>query len=166
MSMSKLVSKPSEVRDNAVRFELEVDTSPTLQDRLAYARAWYAFKTKNGWQFVPSKFGGYTNMTAKEYLNNDLRDGRRTEKQLAQWFTEVPEDSELFTELYGELVALLETYQKAPSTAARISVLNEVYTEHFGETAADGSDTAIVDLMLLVAAKLSPSELARLKAEL
>lgn len=164
--MSKLVSKPSEVRANATRFEAELDASPQLQDRLAYARAWYAFKTKKGWQFVPSKFGGYTDMTAKEYLNDDHRDGRRTEKQLAQWFSEVPEDSELFAELYAELVTFLELYQKTPSTAARINVLTSVYTEYFGEEAADSTDSAIVDLMLLVAAKLSPAELSRLKAQL
>lgn len=164
--MLKLVSQPSEVEDNAAHFAAELATSPALQDRLAYARAWYAFKTTAGWQFVPSKFGGYTNMTAAEYLNDDLRDGRRTEKQLAQWFTEVPDQSDLFKELYGELVSLLATYQKAPSTAARISVLKEVYAENFADEAAANTDAAIVDLMLLVATKLAPAELARLKAGL
>ena len=163
--MSTLVTNPAEVEANTVRFPSELESSSALQDRLSYARAWYAFPhSKGGWSFVPSKFGGYKDMTAFEYLDGSPRDGRRTESQLDQWFIEVQEEDELHAELYAGLVAFLDCYGKIPSTKARISVLADFYLTD--EEPDDKADAAIVDLILQVAKKLPKQELARLRAAL
>ncbi|RWP29078.1 hypothetical protein [Mesorhizobium sp.] len=163
--MSQLVTNPAQVEANAVRFEGELAASAELQERLSYARAWYAFpRDRGGWRYVPSKFGGYKGMTAAEYLDDSPRNGRRTEKQLGQWFVEVSEDDELHDELYDGLVDLLDTYDKAPSTAARISILAEAYQNR--EDEPNEEDSTIVDLILLVAKKLPRNELERLRKAL
>lgn len=162
--MSNLVTNPSQVEASAVRFPRQLDASPALQDRLPYARAWYAFPDgKGGWLYVPSKFGGYRDMTAAEYLDDSPRDGRRTEKQLSQWFVEVPVHTELHAELYDGLVAFLARYGKTPSTKARISVQTDLHEGYADQDSVDNSDSAIVDLMLLVAKKLPQNELSRLR---
>jgi uncharacterized protein HemY len=121
--MSKIVASERQALANINRFIRELDASPGLQARLGFARAWYADRGSDGnWRFGPSKFIGYERMTAEEYLNEDPRDGRRTEKQLTQWFEEVPEGTELHEELSSCLVAFLEQYGKTPSAKVRISV--------------------------------------------
>jgi len=161
--MSRLVRSAAQVEANAVRFQSEL-YDPKLQKRLAYARAWYAFPdSEGGWLYVPSKFGGYRDMTAAEYLDGMPRDGRRTEKQLGQWFVEVPEDSDFHAELYEGLVDFLQGYSKAPSTKARISVSVDVYQNYTDEEHSSSEDSALVDLILLVARKLPTNERARLR---
>lgn len=164
INMMQLVHSAEQVEANAVRFKNELDANPALQERLSYARAWYAFRDgSGGWRYVPSKFGGYRNMTAAEYLNDAPRDGRRTEKQLGQWFVEVPDGSELHAELYGGLVGLLNAYGKTPSTKARISVSAAPSASH--DEPSPG-DSALVDLILLVARRLPANERARLRSEI
>ena len=165
--MSNLVTNPKQVEDNADRFQSELVGTPELQERLSYARAWYAFPDgKECWIYVPSKFAGYRDMTAAEYLDDAPRDGRRTEKQLKEWFVEVPKDSDFHAELYAGLISFLDTHGKAPSTKARISVSVEEYEKRLDRKLPDPTDSAIVDLILLVASKLPQNELARLRGAL
>jgi hypothetical protein len=164
--MSTLVSTSKQALRNIARFGKELDGSADLQSRLAYARAWYAHLDDNGeWHFGPSKFCGYQGMTAEEYVNDDPRDGRRTERQLAQWFTEVPEDDALYEELTEALTSLLAEYGKAPSAKMRINVTTEFYEAHV----ADGDtplDRTIADLMIAVAKRLPKAERDRVRAAL
>ncbi|MCB1502211.1 MAG: hypothetical protein KDK07_20910 [Bauldia sp.] len=166
--MSKLVTNPAQLEDNALRFPDELDGSPALQDRLPFARAWYAFRTEEGgWRYVPSKFGGYQGMTASEYLDDDeFRDGRRTEKQLQQWFEPVLEGTPLYDEVYDGLVAFLNTYGKAPSAKTRINVPKDPFADPIFDPVRVTLESAVVDLMLMVAKKLPRDELARLRASL
>lgn len=162
--MSTIVAHKQQSFDNIARFEAELDESPELQRRLAYARAWYAVLNEDGeWVFAPSKFCGYENMTAEEYVNDDPRDGRRTEKQLQNWFSVVPEGEELFDELNEQLTAFLSHYDKPPSTAVRINVTNEYLAEYF---AGDKGvrDRQIADLLIAVSRSLPIDERNRVKA--
>ncbi|WP_100259705.1 hypothetical protein [Qipengyuania seohaensis] len=162
--MSILVANKQQVLENIARFEEELDKSQELQRRLAYARAWYATYDDDGeWMFAPSKFCGYETMTAEEYVNDDPRDGRRTEKQLQNWFTIVPEDGDLFDELNEELTAFLAKYDKPPSTAVRINVEKEFLE---GWYAGDelGKQREIADLLIAVARSLPADERQRVKA--
>lgn len=132
--MSKIVTSERQALANIRRFARELDASPGLQGRLGFPRAWYADKGADGtWHFGPSKFIGYDGMTADEYLDDDARDGRRTEKQLAQWFEEVPEGTDLHETLSSDLFALLGRYGKVPSAKMRINVLESVLLDYAAE---------------------------------
>jgi hypothetical protein len=166
--MSTLVTSPQRVRTNIDRFYREVEQSPALQGRLAYARAWYAYRHDDGqWRFGPSKFVGYEGMNANTYMEHeDGRDGRRTEAQLQQWFTVVDPASELHEELSAALFTLVARYGKVPSTKMRINILKTEYEQLFGGVdQADPNDT-IVDLMVAVGKSLPPFHLERLRARL
>jgi hypothetical protein len=163
--MYTVVSDPENVLANIARFEDEIKQSHALQKRLAYARAWYAYQdAKGAWHFGPSKFVGYEGMTAARYIDTaEDRDGRRTEAQLQQWFTEVDPASQLGKELSAALFAFLAQYGKAPSTKMRINVPNATYEAHFGRGAKDPHDI-ILEMIVVAAKTLPPSQLKRLRA--
>lgn len=164
--MSILVTNPHEAISNILRFETQLKRSPELQARLAYARSWYAHPPGTAhWGFGPSKFIGYQGMTAKEYLNEESRDGRRTERQLGEWFIEIPPQDPLHAELSQALHAFLRRYGKTPSSLSRINVSRELYE---ARTATGGAQLhrAVADLLILVARQLPTPERTRVRAAL
>ncbi|GAA0675111.1 hypothetical protein FHT00_002927 [Sphingomonas insulae] len=164
--MSVIVPNVREALNNVRRFAREVKTSTILQSRLAYARAWYAHRDVEGdWHFGPSKFIGYEGMTAKEYVNEEHRDGRITERQLGQWFTQVPEGTPLHAELDQALRSFLERYGKVPSSLSRINVTANFYAEHVpgGDLP---EDRMVADLLIAVARRLPQMERDRVRAAL
>lgn len=164
--MSKMVSTQQQAEANIRHFESELDGSTALQRRLPYARAWYADRDDSGdWHFGPSKFIGYRGMTADEYVNDDPRDGRQTERKLATWFVEVSEADELFEELSDLLVAFLAEYGKAPSTAMRLNISAELH-ERIKAGAHAPDDRVIADLIIAVVRKLQPAERRRIASAL
>jgi hypothetical protein len=163
--MYAVVCDAENVLANIARFEDEIKQSHALQKRLAYARAWYAYQDEKGaWHFGPSKFVGYDGMTAQRYIETaEDRDGRRTEAQLQQWFTQVDPASQLGKELSAALFALLAQYGKAPSTKMRINVPNAVYEAQLGQSAKDPHDV-ILDMIVIAAKTLPPSQFEKLRA--
>lgn len=163
--MTKIASSADTVLANITRFQDELEDSTDLQDRLAYARAWYAYKDNKGrWQFGPSKFVGYEGLDAGSYIKTAQdNDGRRTEAQLQQWFTVVEPGSDLHDEISADLFTFLAFYGKTPSTKMRIGVLNDVYKEHFGEP---NMNAAIVELIVAVAKTLPADLAAKLRLKL
>jgi hypothetical protein len=164
--MSILVTNPHEAISNILRFETQLKKGSGLRARLAYARSWYAHPSeKGGWCFGPSKFIGYQGMTAKEYLNEESRDGRRTERQLGEWFIEIPPQDLLHGELNQALHAFLRRYGKTPSSLSRINVSRELYEARM---AAGGArlHRAVADLLILVARQLPTPERMRVRAAL
>jgi hypothetical protein len=162
--MAGIVSSPDEAVQNIGRFERELKASATLQDRLPFARAWYAVRDDDGeWHFGPSKFIGYRGLSAEDYVSEALElDGRRTERQLGQWFTQLSPQDPLYRELNKRLGDFLDTYGKAASKLARINVSRD-----FHEDDKDGAaDRVLADLVIAVAKRLPPAERARLKATL
>jgi hypothetical protein len=152
---------------NIARFGAELQKSAALQNRLAYARCWYACQDNEGkWQFGPSKFVGYDGMTADGYIDTaEDRDGRRTEAQLQQWFAAVDPGSKLGSELGSALYRFLANYRKAPSTKMRISVPKKVYETAFGAGARDAHDV-LVETIVAAAKALPPSHFEKLRAQL
>jgi uncharacterized protein (DUF433 family) len=138
------VSSPQEAADNILRYGSEVRGSAPLRERSGYVRSWYARKDNSGqWRFAPSKFIGYRNPTAKNYLgasgNDGERDGRQTERVLSEWFTPAEAGSRLERELAAALRRFLSEIEQAPNARARISVLNSDIDEPSATSAtADG----------------------------
>lgn len=166
--MAKIVTKATDVIRSISAFNAALDASEGLQERLAYVRGWYAVRNGDGdWAFGPSKFIGYQNLTADEYLTpKSGLDGRKTEAQLVQWFQLVDEDTELYDELWDALIEFLDRYDKEPSRAARISVLDDSRDDFIDE--ADGNDyhSKVVNLIVEVARSLPTPYLRALKDKL
>lgn len=164
--MAKLVSTLRQVLQNIPLYEPELQKSNALQGRLSFARAWYAWRdAAEKWHFAPSKFCGYLGMTAFEYVNEDNLDGRRTERQLSNWFTEVPQSDPLYQTLASELGSLLEIYGKIPSAKMRINVEKSFWESHLS-VSKDGLDSSLTDLLIIVARQLPMAARIRLKAVL
>jgi hypothetical protein len=163
--ISILVTDLQEAISNILRFEAQLDGSSDLRARLAYARSWYAHPHEEDWCFGPSKFIGYQGMTAKEYVNEESRDGRRTERQLGEWFIEIPPQDPLHGELSRALHTFLRQYGKTPSSLSRINVSRELYE---ARTAKGGAQLhrAVADLLILVARQLPTPERLRVRAAL
>jgi hypothetical protein len=149
-----LVVSPDEVEKNIHSFIKAVESDGALQARLSNARAWYASKDQNGrWQFAPSKWAGYSNMTATQYVENARAnmDGRQTENRLSQWFRALPPGSSEHRELLRELAAFTSRYGKQPSAACRIAIVHQ-----FADYPSDGDE--LVSLIVRVAQGLSASQ--------
>lgn len=109
---------------NIRRFEKELGAHRELAGIMSYGRAWYACKSDGRWHMGPSKFVGYSENDAKAYLStHHNRDGRITERVLAQWFEEVEPRTAMYDELQSVLRQLFARFGKKPNKALRISVL-------------------------------------------
>jgi len=124
----KMVTTLVEVIENIKAYQEALRQNDGIRDRVARVWSWYAFKEKKsgGWKFGPSKFVGYSDPSAKRYLDesgkNGEFDGRITERVLAQWFTIPPPGSRLEREVTDALREFLSRYGKTPGARARISV--------------------------------------------
>lgn len=166
--MYPLVTSLRAVRESIDRFETELQRSPPLTGRLAYARSWYAYRDEQvRWLFGPSKFVGYAGLTAERYieLSRNGLDGRRTESQLRKWFTPIDPSTPIHDDLSSVLSAMLARYGKAPSRKMRISIPHEDHDELLGEGLA-GSGPPMVELMVAVARSLPHPELKLLRKRL
>lgn len=160
--MTRLINSPDDAALGIKTYNEELETSIGLRERLAYVRAWYAVKTKNGWNFGPSKFIGYQGLTANDYLGGRL-DGRKTEAQLAKWFQAVDNSTALYDELYDALEDFLEAYGKEPSSAVRINVVDSNWDDALDEADDDDRNAKIVNLIVEVARSLPAPYLRSLR---
>jgi hypothetical protein len=150
--MAQLVTSVKECLSNIDRFQSELKSNRGLQERLPYARAWYAYRGENGkWLFGPSKFIGYKGLSGDEYtrISNNI-DGRRTEAQISQWFVALHPGDALFDELASELSQFLAKYRKAPSAKMRINVIAE------REPGTSNPQERLLDLILAVVETMEP----------
>ena len=156
-----LVTSAKRATEAILRFGQEVDASPDLASRLAYARAWYAVRENGEWHLGPSKFIGYKALSAEAYIqrSQDL-DGRRTEAQLQRWFTELSPRSPDYEAVTSALSTFLARFGKAPSKKMRVSVPND------NLLASDQCEAALVDLLVAVAERLTPRRLKLLRKRL
>lgn len=168
MHMAKLVSSEAEAIANVHRYNEQIDS---FRDLLPFNRAWYAIKKGKGWLFGPSKFIGYVDMTAEEYLGRPYAaerhgrvsprhrdenplDGRITEGVLADWSQPIEKGHPDYDQLRTALNELCGRYSKKPNRLARISIIG---------TDANSADTPALDdeLVSLLAAvfrKLTPAQ--------
>ncbi len=122
----QIVTSLDEAIENVRRFARELEREPGLATRLGQARAWYALRTDRGWAFAPSKFAGYAQNTAREYLATarDQADGRETEDALERWSEAVGPESRIGRELFGALRDFLASWNRKPNKRARISIVD------------------------------------------
>jgi len=120
----ELVTSAEQARQNIVAFEKELANNRKLAEIMSYGRAWYAVRSSGRWVFGPSKFIGYEKSSSKIYLaKRDERDGRVTERLLAQWFEEVAPGTSLYHDLYAALGEMFARYGKSPNKLVRLNVL-------------------------------------------
>jgi uncharacterized protein (DUF433 family) len=121
-----LVHSVEEALANLHRFDRELAKSPELQARLSHVHAWYAARRPDGsWTFGPSKFIGYRNNNAQEYLRTYKRgaNGGTTEGRLKHWFEPVDPESPLGSQLTEAVGEFLGRWNHAPRKNMRIKVL-------------------------------------------
>lgn len=143
--MKRLVSDVEQVVANILHFTREVEGSPGLRERLGHVHAWYALRLpEGGWAFGPSKFVGYVDNTAIDYLKTSRAggDGRETELQLERWASPVDPDSRLGRELRSALIAVLSGWGRTLRKDARISLVR--YEEHRDAVTVEKSDPRLL----------------------
>lgn len=126
--MSRFVSSDKQAVFNITAYAGQARSNRKLRERAGYVRAWYASRDNSGaWQFGPSKFVGYQDATASQYLSEagarGPRDSRQTERILAAWFTPVEPQSRIGRELADALRNFLGELNQVPNALARINVL-------------------------------------------
>ena len=166
--MLKLISTPAQAFDNIKKFEEGVHSSPELQARLPYARAWYAYREGAGaWHFGPSKFVGYEGLDAKTYLQTAQEtDGRRTEAQLKTMFETVGPMHPAYNELTAALLGFLAQYGKAPSTKTRINISRGLRRLFSPERSPDDAYGALVKVIVEAAKALPTKHFQELREQL
>lgn len=124
--MKKLISSSGEVASNVRRFVEEISKSHGLQSKLGHVHAWYAVPLAGGdWMFGPSKFVGYVDNTAKDYLKTfkTNADGRETERVLKGVSVEVDLTSALGRDLARRLEQFVGQWHRRPRKGTRISIV-------------------------------------------
>lgn len=158
--MDSLVTNAEQALNNIRNFEMFLGESEEIQERLGYARAWYALRDGEGWLFGNSKIIGYRGLTPQKYLRGGF-DGRQTEAILSKWFTEVPPSHPLHTELFEALSSFLSKFGKKPSALARISVW-----EDQDAASQQSRDDALVALILEVTKGLDTDRIKLIRSQL
>lgn len=157
-SLPPLVANQKEAMDNIITFnaDLRSHQGAHLITILSNFISWYAIDGPDGSILLaPSKFVGYSNMTAGLYKNvYKSTTGRDTELHLARWFDRPSAAEE--QRLLGALTKFLSGFGKAINKRARISTLG-------GRTLTPGfelEDTkpGVIDAMLLLYSTLSNAE--------
>lgn len=157
-SLPPLVANEKEVLDNIIQFNADLGShqGAHLITILSNFISWYAVKGPDGSILLaPSKFVGYSNMTAGLYKNVYLyTTGRDTELHLARWFDRPSAAEE--QRLLGVLTQFLAGFGKAINKRARISTLG-------GHTLTPGFELedkkpGVIDAMVLLYSTLSNAE--------
>lgn len=125
MNKPILIDSYSQVMQNVRTFSEEVHF---LVDRLSQFRLWYYVPEVGA--VGPSKFIGYSGMTAKVYLDRGNRegspgtnlDGRKTMVTLERWFRQTEPGTPEHERCMKKVIDLLRSYNKIPSSRARYMV--------------------------------------------
>jgi hypothetical protein len=122
----KLIHTEDQAIQNIISY---TNIASQLADRMPFARAWYGVKQNGQWCFGPSKFVGYSDLTAQSYLNLSATnlDGRITESVLDEWFTRVPDGDFLLLELLAAIKKFFARYGKRPNQKLRILVQKSLF---------------------------------------
>src|SRR5262245_7850177 len=124
---TRVVTSLEEAVANIRTYSRSVRQYEKLAARIKQHPAWYAVKDDAGrWMFGPSKFVGYHQANASDYLGSYSRkDGKETEPALSAWFIQVGEDSPLGRELRSEFIRFAGEFGKSPHAHWRVSVTEE-----------------------------------------
>jgi hypothetical protein len=131
---NQLVSKVEHVVKNAKQYWKDLEDPEyglSLQKLMPRIHHWYVHEDKDGIWFVPSKFGGYRDMTASVYLakyndekvNGGLH-GKETETQLKQISRVLDETDETNERYTDELANQLWRFGQRRRKGSTISILS------------------------------------------
>jgi uncharacterized protein (DUF433 family) len=136
---SRVVTSFDEVEDNIRTYMESVAKHPELAARIKQHPAWYGIRGESGdWMFGPSKFIGYREAGAANYLSNyDRRDGKETEPVLSAWFEQVDGGTALGRELRDAFISFAEAFGKSPNVRWRVSVPKEYLNVRSGRDNAE-----------------------------
>ena len=123
MPKDRLVSGLAEAKSNIDRYGPELAKSKELQAIMSYARQWHGYLAPDGsWRVAPSKFIGYANNNAAEYVRSHRqRDGRRTERALSAWFVALEPGSAAYEDVTEAVLQLFAKYGRAPNKLLRVN---------------------------------------------
>jgi hypothetical protein len=144
--------------DSVARLEARIGDyhkqAEEMAERMPHNVAWYALWAENEWFFGPSKFVGYDDLNAKEYLEPEITrlDGRVTEGLLQKWADLVEEGHPEYEELHMALNKFCGRFGKKPNSRARISI---VKTKDRGASIFPDD---LVSLLVAVYRKLTPAQ--------
>lgn len=158
-----LVTQHDQVINNMANLQTELKKAPYLADRFGLVHAWY-IDNRNPEKpvFGFSKFIGYKDLTAADYLTNSKElDGRNTEWALKNFCEELLPDSPQYIKFLRKLTDWLAEYGKKPRSAVRLMILNSDIEES-NET----EDKRLFNLMVEVADLLPLDQRHELRARL
>lgn len=162
----QIITNAEEALANIDRYDDAIKNGLEVGELASYVRAWYAKKDEYGnWIFGPSKFIGYSNLSASEYRSTAGNlDGRITEKQLQNWFSEVDCNNSKYNELTNALKLTLAKLGKTPSKIHRINIFNEHNAN--SKTTMENSNDDLIKLLIKVIKRLDTIDRNRIKKEI
>ncbi|MFS2015042.1 hypothetical protein ACEN88_00505 [Massilia sp. CT11-108] len=124
-----LVHSVDDAKANIARFN-RIINGGTGKERLvkllSHVQAWYAVEKDGAFEFGPSKFIGYKDMTADLYADETgstgRLDGRVTEKKLSAWATPIAQDDPRYEQAHRALSQFCAKFRAFPNARARISI--------------------------------------------
>lgn len=158
-----LITTTNQVFQNIENLSEELNNSSELVDRLGLVHAWY-IDDRNPEKplFGFSKFIGYEDLNAEEYIDNSKQlDGRNTEWALKDYCEELQPNSPQYTDYHTKLTIWLAGLGKKPRSKVRLMVLKKDDLE-LSET----EDRRLLELMTAVADLLPLSQRHELRSNL
>ena len=130
---NKLVNKRAQVIENIWRYQTELDkgsdSARELVGLMRHTLHWYVVELDGRWLFAPSKFIGYVDNNAEDYIQSTGRDGRKTEERIKQLFDDAP--TEVDAELWPALLRFHEEHGRSSlKKGAKIHVLKPREPQH------------------------------------
>jgi len=111
-----LITTRSEASDNISRFHEDLSEDDRLPRLLALFRAWYYDPDSDN--VGPSKFIGYTEMSAEVY-NSVALDGKETERVLPRWFDVLEEGTPEYRYVRDKVLEQNASFQRNVNVLAR-----------------------------------------------
>jgi hypothetical protein len=109
----------NDVIETVRAFNKGLEEGEDLGTLLSYFRAWYYIPELDA--VGPSKFIGYRDMTAGEYMRSEGLDGRVTEPVLRRWFDVLEDDTPELAYVRGKVEQLLRQHKKSLNRAVRLN---------------------------------------------
>ena len=136
---NRLVNERAQVIENIRRYQTELDKGSSsaheLVKRMGTASQWYAVKLAGRWLFAPSKFIGYVNNNAEDYIHSRGRSGSETERILKRLFDDM--SSDVGDKLRPALLKFLEERKLTLKEGAKLTLKEGAKIHVLEETPAN-----------------------------
>lgn len=170
--MPKLTISSESVQKNINRYWITAKKHPNLIKDAARVKQWKVYRTDKGeWRFGPSRFVGYEEMTAEEYVklkqrSNGGLSGTETEAHLRKWTENVTHGSRLHYQLLDALNEFLADAGLKVGKVASFSLLSVDGAAVDLDAIDPVHDDAEVDALVTLSKRLSGAQLQKLTRRL